>query len=155
MPKRSAGILLYRIGDGRPEAFLVHMGGPLWARKDAGAWSIPKGEFEPGEEPLRAARREFAEETGLKIEGEFIELQPVRQSGGKTVLAWAVRGDCDPASIRSNLFTMEWPPGSGRVQSFPEVDRAAWFTLEEAARKIVRGQAGFIDQLKKLLELER
>jgi predicted NUDIX family NTP pyrophosphohydrolase len=145
VPKQSAGLLLYRRRERVLEVFLVHPGGPLWARKDE--WSIAKGEFEPGEDPLTAARREFHEETGCRVEGPFHPLAPVRQPGGKVVFAWAVEGDLDPASLCSNSFTMEWPRGSGRVQEFPEVDRGAWFPLEEARQKIFRGQENFIDQL--------
>ena len=142
---------MYRIREGRPEVFLVHPGGPFWARKDQGAWSIPKGEFAPGEDALAVARREFEEETGILPQGEFIALRPCRQSGGKVVHAWAFEGDCDPTVIVSNTFVMEWPPGSGRRQAFPEVDRAAWFPLEEASQKILKGQAGLLAELVKLL----
>ena len=144
--KPSAGILLYR-NCGKLEVFLVHPGGPLWARKDLGAWSLPKGEFADDEDPLEAAKREFNEETGFTVEGEFLPLEPLRQSGGKLVYAWAVEGDCDPRSLQSNLFSMEWPPRSGRIAQFPEVDRGAWFDLPEARRRILPAQAGFIDQL--------
>ena len=150
MPKKtSAGILLYRRGDrdGGLKVFLVHPGGPFWAKKDLGAWSIPKGELGEGEAPLDTAVREFTEETGFPVAGEFRALQPVRQAGGKTVFAWAVEGDCDPAALRSNLFSMEWPPKSGRRQEFPEVDRAAWFSIEEARRRIVAGQAPLLEEL--------
>ena len=127
--------------------FLVHPGGPFWAKKDLGAWSLPKGELEEGEEPLAAAVREFTEETGFGVEGELRPLTPLRQSSGKTIFAWAVEGDCDPAELRSGLFFMEWPPGSGKQQEFPEVDRGAWFTLTEARRRIGAGQAPFLDEL--------
>ena len=147
MPRKSAGILLFRQRSGVLEVLLVHTGGPLWARKDDGSWSIPKGEFEEGEDPLQAARREFEEETGFVAGGEPIALNPVRQPGGKLVAAWAVRGDLDPAGLKSNTFFLEWPPRSGRRQEFPEVDRAAWFPVEEAARKILKGQVGFLEQL--------
>ena len=140
MPKTSAGVLLYRETNGVLEVFLVHPGGPFWAKKDEGAWSIPKGEFEPGEDPLAAARREFTEETSFPITGEFVPLTPLKQRSGKIVHAFAVRGDCDPALIKSNTFTFQ-----GR--EFPEVDRAGWFGLEEAKRKILPGQAGFLDEL--------
>lgn len=147
MPKKSAGILLFRRRGGTIELLLVHPGGPFWAKKDAGAWSIPKGEFEDPEDPLAAARREFAEETGGTPGGEPIELTPLRQPGGKTVFAWAMEGDFDPDELRSNRFAMEWPPRSGRTQEFPEVDRAGWFSPEEARAKILKGQIGFVDQL--------
>jgi predicted NUDIX family NTP pyrophosphohydrolase len=151
MAKRSAGILLHRFHAGTLEVLLVHPGGPFWARKDAGAWTIPKGEIDDGEEPLAAARRELAEETGLEPEGEFVALTPIRQKGGKTVVAWAIAGDCDPAAIRSNTFSMEWPPRSGRQQEFPEVDRAAWLTLPEARVKILSAQVPLLDELEKLV----
>lgn len=148
--KPSAGLLLYR-NCGKLEVFLVHPGGPLWARKDLGAWSLPKGEFADDEDPLEAAKREFNEETGFTVEGEFLPLEPLRQSGGKLVYAWAVKGDCDPRRLQSNLFSMEWPPRSGRIAQFPEVDRGAWFDPPEARRRILPAQAGFIDQLLALL----
>jgi predicted NUDIX family NTP pyrophosphohydrolase len=147
MPKKAtAGLLLYR-RRGELEVFLVHPGGPLWAKKDIGAWSLPKGEFEEGEEPLQAAKREFAEETGFSVDGEFRLLEPLKQRGGKIVHAWAIEADCDATRARSNLFSMQWPPKSGRMQQFPEVDRAAWFTIPEARRRILPSQSGFIDQL--------
>lgn len=145
--KTSAGILLYRRRRGGLEVFLVHPGGPFWAKKDLGAWSLPKGEFEPGEDPLDAAKREFTEETGFPIDGEFRALTPLRQPSGKTIHAWAVEGDCDAAEARSNTFEMEWPPKSGKRSAFPEVDRAEWFSLEEARQRIIAGQAPFLDQL--------
>ena len=129
------------------EVLLAHPGGPYWSKKDAGAWTIPKGEFLDNEEPLAAAQREFEEEMGSSIEGEFLELEPRRQPGGKMIYAWAVRGDFDPARLTSNLFSMEWPPKSGRRQEFPEVDRAAWFSIAEARVKILPGQAPFLDAL--------
>ena len=147
MPKTSAGLLLYRVVDQRLQVFLAHPGGPLWAKKDLGAWSIPKGELDPGEDALAAARREFAEETGQQVTGDFMPLTPLKQPGGKTVHAWAVEGECDPGAVRSNLFTMEWPPRSGRRQEFPEIDRAEWFSIEEAHEKILKGQAGFLAEL--------
>jgi predicted NUDIX family NTP pyrophosphohydrolase len=147
MPQRSAGILLYRRRRGAIEVLLVHPGGPFWARKDEGAWSIPKGTYEPGEDPLAAARREFAEETGARPEGEAMALGSFRQSSAKIVDVWAVEGDFDPASLRSNTFSMEWPPRSGRVREVPEVDRAEWFTPEEASRKILKGQRPVLQAL--------
>jgi predicted NUDIX family NTP pyrophosphohydrolase len=130
---------------------LVHPGGPFWTKRDLGAWSIPKGEFAPGEDPLAAARREFEEETGIRPEGDFMPLSARRQPSGKVVHAWAFEGDCDPTAIVSNTFVMEWPPGSGRRQAFPEVDRAAWFPLKEAKRRLVSGQTGFVEELAELL----
>jgi predicted NUDIX family NTP pyrophosphohydrolase len=148
MPRKvSAGILLYRRRGTTLEVFLVHPGGPFWAKKDRGAWSIPKGELAEGEDPLEAAKRELAEETGLPVGGPFRPLQPVRQAGGKTVLAWAVEGDCDAGTVRSNVFELEWPPRSGKRRTFPEVDRAAWFALAEARERIVAGQAPLLDEL--------
>jgi len=147
MPKKSAGLLLYRQGSEGLEVLLAHPGGPFWARKDEGAWSIPKGEIEDAEDPLAAAIREFEEETGARPDGEFIALKPLKQPGGKLVYAWAVRADFDPAHLRSNLFSLEWPPRSGQHREFPEVDRAQWFGLEDARPKILKGQAGFLEQL--------
>lgn len=147
MATHSAGLLLYRNRPDEPEVFLVHPGGPFWARKDAGAWSIPKGEFKPPEEPLAAAVREVREETGVTVDGPFVPLGTVRQSGGKTVHAFAAAADVDPARIVSNHFTLEWPPHSGRTAEFPEVDRAAWFGLSEAAAKIHPAQAALLAQL--------
>ena len=152
--KNSAGLLLYRRHDG-VEVFLIHPGGPFWAKKDNGAWSLPKGEIGEGEDPLEAAKREFTEETGLSINGEFRALEPVRQSGGKVVHAWAIETDCDPSQVRSNLFSLEWPPKSGRTQQFPEVDRAAWFEIPEARQRILAGQLGLIEQLSALLGLTK
>jgi predicted NUDIX family NTP pyrophosphohydrolase len=127
---------------------LVHPGGPFWSKRDRGAWSIPKGEFSDAEDPLQAAVREFEEEMGEAVTGDFVALQPVRQAGGKLVYAWAVRSDFDPTRLRSNTFSMEWPPRSGRWQAYPEIDRAAWFGLESARLKISKGQEGFLDELK-------
>lgn len=138
---------MYRFKEGRLELFLVHPGGPFWARKDEGAWSIPKGEYLPGEDPLEAARREFTEETGLQAQGEFLELTEIRQPGGKRVKAWAFAGDCDPSAISSNTFSLEWPPGSGRTAQFPEVDRADWFDPEAARIKLLKGQLPLIEEL--------
>ena len=140
MAQKSAGILMYRLKHHAPELLLVHPGGPFWARKDDGAWSIPKGLFEDGEDPLIAARRELEEETGCRPTGDFIPLGQFKQPGGKTISAWAVEGDFDLRDFRSNLFSMEWPPKSGRTKQFPEVDRAQWFVPEDAARKILKGQ---------------
>ncbi len=148
MAAASAGLLLYRTAKGAPEVLLVHPGGPYWARKDDGAWSIPKGLTDQGEEPLAAARREFEEETGHRPEGEFIPLGDFRQPSGKTISVWAVAGDLELKYFRSNIFAMEWPPKSGRTQTFPEADRAAWFTLHEAQRKILKGQRAMLDVLR-------
>ncbi|MBE1501446.1 putative NUDIX family NTP pyrophosphohydrolase [Amycolatopsis lexingtonensis] len=146
--KRSAGLLLHRGRGEALEVLLGHMGGPFWAKKDAAAWSLPKGELEPDEEPEAAARREFAEELGLPApSGEYVPLGEVKQSGGKVVTAWAVAGDLDPAAVVPGTFTMEWPPRSGRQQEFPEVDRVAWFSLAEAREKLVKGQLPFLDRL--------
>lgn len=146
--KRSAGILLYRAGAAGVEVLLGHMGGPFWARKDAGAWSIPKGEYLDDETPLAAAHREFREELGIDPPGgELTPLGDVRQSGGKLVTVWALQGDLDPAAVVPGMFEMEWPPWSGRMREFPEIDRAAWFTLDEAAEKIVAKQREFLDRL--------
>ncbi len=133
---------------------LVHPGGPFWAKKDDGAWSIPKGEFSPGEEPLAAARREFEEEMGVSPSGEFIPLKPLKQPSGKLVYAWALRSDFDPSTLKSNVFSIEWPPKSGRQQQFPEIDRAAWFGVETARLKILKGQGPFLDQLLSWLQIE-
>ena len=148
---RSAGLLLYRRREGGLEVFLIHPGGPLFARKDEGFWSIPKGEYQPDEPPLDAARREFEEETGFRIEGAFLPLTPVRLKSGKLVTAWAVEGDVDAAALRSNLFRMEWPPGAGRTQEFPEADRGAWFPLDQARAKIGAAQVALLDELERLV----
>jgi len=155
MPKRSAGLLMYRLRDGFLEVFLVHPGGPFWAKKDLGAWSIPKGEYGPEETPLDAARREFGEETACPSEGELLPLTPLKQPSGKLIAAWAFQGDCDAGSIQSNTFSLEWPPGSGRRQEFPEVDRASWFTLEKAREKIAQGQVGFLEELQQILKRQK
>jgi predicted NUDIX family NTP pyrophosphohydrolase len=149
--KKSAGILMYRRRHGVLEVFLVHPGGPFWAKKDVGAWSIPKGEYSEQENPLEAARREFQEETGWESSGEFIPLTPRRQPSGKMISAWAVEGNCDASAIRSNSFTLEWPPRSGKQSEFPEVDRAGWFSIPEAEEKILKGQAGFLQELVRIL----
>ena len=151
MPTRSAGILLYRLKNKLPEVFLVHPGGPFWAKKDDGAWTIPKGEFDEREVPLDAAKREFEEETGTKISGEFIELNPVKQKSGKIVFAWAVEGDIDPTKIRSNEFEIEWPPRSGKMKSFPEIDKASWFDPKEAKKKIIAAQVPLVEELEKMV----
>lgn len=147
MPKISAGILPYRRRGGAIEVLLIHPGGPFWARKDLGAWSIAKGEVDPGELPQDAARREFTEETGFVAEGDLIALEPRRQPSGKTIHIWAIEASFDPAALRSITFSLEWPKGSGRMAEFPEADRAAWFVLAEARRRILRGQLPFLDEL--------
>ena len=138
---------MYRARNGNIEVLLVHLGGPFWARKNDGAWSIPKGEMGPDEEPLAAAKREFEEETGLRPHGEMLALGEIRQKSGKTVSAWAFAGDCEPRQIKSNLFSMEWPPRSGKQQQFPEVDRAGFFTMEAAKVKIVAGEFELLQRL--------
>ncbi len=148
MPKVSAGILLFRNRAGRVEVLLAHPGGPFWAKKDDGAWTIPKGLVDEGEDLAAAARREFFEETGAAVEGELIPLGPHKQPGGKTVVAFAAQGEFDPAALRSNTFAMEWPPRSGKTAEFPEIDRAEWFGLDEAARKILKGQRPMLEALK-------
>ena len=148
MAKRSAGILLYRAPAGELEVLLVHPGGPFWARKDQGAWSIPKGEYEAGEDPRAGAAREFEEELGAPLPAdELIDLGTVKQRGGKVVTAFAAEGDLDPAAVRSNTFEMEWPPRSGKLREFPEVDRAGWFDPAAAREKLVPAQAEFVDRL--------
>ena len=149
--KTSAGLLLFRRRGPSMDVLLVHPGGPIWAKRDAGAWSIPKGEPEAGEDALTAARREFAEELGRGVDGTFIPLSPVRQPGGKVVHAWAVEAAFDTSSIASNTFSMEWPPRSGRQQVFPEIDRAEWFPLDVARQKILAGQTPLLDELIRLL----
>jgi len=152
---QSAGLLLYRRGNVGLEVFLGHPGGPFWKKKDEGAWSIPKGLIGPGEKPLAAAKREFAEETGFYPPGKTLPLGYAKQPGGKTVHLWALEGDFDPDNLRSNMFEMEWPPGSGRRQCFPELDRAAWFAIPEALQKILKGQAVFLARLLETLESTR
>ena len=151
MAKRSAGLLLYRRGARGLEVLLVHPGGPFWRAKDQGAWSLAKGEIDPGEEPAACALREFEEETGTRLEGVPVPLGEVRQAGGKTVIGFALEGDLDAGAIRSITFELEWPPRSGRRQSYPEVDRAAWFTLDKAREKLNAAQAAFLDRLVALL----
>ena len=149
--RRSAGILLYRRAPTGIEVFLVHPGGPFWANRDSGAWTVPKGEVGTDEASLAAARREFYEETGARVDGEFVELAPVRQPSGKVVHAWAVEGDVDAAAITSNTFSIEWPPKSGRMREFPEIDRGGWFTLAEARDKLLPGQRPLLDQLTQIV----
>ena len=153
MARRSAGILLHRLGPEGREVLLVHPGGPFWAKRDDGAWSIPKGEYDEGEEPLAAALREFEEEIGsaLGAVGELIELGDVRQKNRKVVTAWAAEGDVDAGAVQSNTFEMEWPPRSGRRQAFPEIDRAEWFPLARAREKLIEAQAAFVDRLEERL----
>jgi len=147
MPKRSAGLIMFRRKTNVIEVLLAHPGGPFWSKKDLGAWSIPKGEYGDAEDPLTAAKREFTEELGLVPQGEFIPLGEVRQPGGKIVAAWAFEGDCDPSKVRSNTFSMEWPPHSGKMEQFPEIDRAEWFSLETARSKLLKGQLSLLDRL--------
>jgi predicted NUDIX family NTP pyrophosphohydrolase len=153
--KLSAGILLYRKRGGLLEVFLVHPGGPFWKNKDDGAWSIPKGECDEGADLLSEAKREFMEETGAALRGEFLPLTPVRQAGRKLIYAWAVEGELDPGKLRSNTFVMEWPPRSGQWQTFPEVDRGGWFSLPEARTKLLAGQQPLLQQLEKLVEARK
>jgi len=149
--KRSAGLLLYRRRGGAIEFFLVHPGGPFWAKKDAAAWSIPKGLYEQGEPPLDAAKREFSEETGMAVDGDFASLGEFKQPGGKIVSAWLIEADCDADAVKSNRFTMEWPPRSGKMAEFPEIDRAEWFAPQEAMTKILRGQRAIVESALQLL----
>lgn len=153
MPEISAGLFLYRHDEAGLSVLLVHPGGPFWARKDEGAWSIPKGLIEPGEEAENAARREFTEETGVIVGGPLVTLGTFRQPSGKQVIAFASEGGADPASFRSNTFEIEWPPRSGRRQTFPEIDRAGWFAPDAARRKLLKGQLPILDALVKRLEL--
>ena len=147
MLKTSAGILMYRKAEAGVEVFLIHPGGPFFSARDEGVWSIPKGEIDECEDGLAAAKREFEEETGCRPQGKFLPLSPVKQKSGKVVLSWAVEGECDAARITSNLFRLEWPPKSGRMQEFPEADRAGWFMMGEARRKINGAQAALLDEL--------
>lgn len=152
MAKLSAGLLMYRFRDNTLEVFIVHPGGPFWKGKDDGAWSIPKGEYEEGEDPLEAAKREFMEETGIVANGLFKPLSTLKQPSGKKITAWAYEGDCDPSLVKSNTFTIEWPPRSGKQAEFPEIDKAAWFAVSVARQKLLKGQVGFIDELCNLLK---
>ena len=151
MAKRSAGLLLFRRNGHRLEVLLVHPGGPFWKRKDLAAWSFPKGECQEGEDPLAAAQREFTEEVGATPNGQFMSLGEIRQPGGKIVVAWAVSGEFDISKLRSNTFSLEWPPGSGKTQEFPEIDQAEWFSMPSARQKILKGQLGFLDRLEAAL----
>jgi predicted NUDIX family NTP pyrophosphohydrolase len=150
MPKKSAGLLVYRLKNGFPEVFLGHPGGPFFRKKDLGSWTIPKGEFET-EKPLAAAKREFFEETGFKINGKFVDLGPVKQKSGKMVYVWAAEADLDAAKIKSNMFEIEFPPGSGNVREYPEIDRAEWFTIDIAKQKILTYQLPLIARLQAIL----
>ena len=150
MPKASAGLLMYRTRNGVLEVLIAHPGGLFWRNKDDGVWTIPKGEIDPGEDPLLAAQREFTEETGLAPTGPFIPLGNIKQKSGKIVQAWAFAGDCDPATIKSNTFKLEWPPKSGKFQDFPEIDQAAFWPIKEARLKINPAQAPFLDALEKI-----
>jgi predicted NUDIX family NTP pyrophosphohydrolase len=154
MGKKAAGILLYRKKESSLEVFLIHPGGPFWAKKDESSWSIPKGEFLENEDPLTAARREFQEETGFAVEGPFVSIGSIKQSSGKVVQAWACEGDVDASAIQSNSFSLEWPPRSGKFQDFPEADRAEWFTLDLARKKILKVQMRFLENLERLLQLK-
>jgi predicted NUDIX family NTP pyrophosphohydrolase len=154
MPRLSAGLLMYRIKDGAIQILLAHPGGPFFVNKDEGEWSIPKGEPNADEDLLVTAQREFEEETGIRPAGPWLPLEPIKQKGGKIVHAWAFEGDCDPKAIRSNAFTMEWPPRSGKQQEFPEIDRAEFFDLATARMKIKAGQEGLIDELEEILKTE-
>lgn len=151
--KRSAGLLMYRRTPEGLQVLLAHPGGPYWVHKDEGAWTLPKGECEPGEDPLAAAQREFAEETGFEPVPAFVPLGELRQKSGKLVIAWAFEGDCDPVQLKCNPFEMEWPPRSGRMQSFPEIDRIGWYSLEQAQHKLIAGQVPFLHSLQRQLAL--
>jgi predicted NUDIX family NTP pyrophosphohydrolase len=154
MKKQSAGLLVYRLRDSQPEVLIAHMGGPFHAKKDAGHWSIPKGEYDDGEDPLATAQREFKEELGQEPpEGKFVELDTIKQKNNKTVIVWAVEGDLDVSDIKSNTFEMEWPPKSGRMQEFPEIDKAEWYSLTQAAQKLIPAQAEFLKRLAGKLEV--
>jgi predicted NUDIX family NTP pyrophosphohydrolase len=151
MSKHSAGILLFRFGNEKLEVMLVHPGGPFWAKKDDGAWSIPKGLLEEHENPLDTAKREFKEETGFEVDGEFIDLGELKQPSKKIVHVWALEKDLDVTNIVSNTFTLEWPKNSGKIQEYPEIDKAGWFDIELAKKKILKGQIGFIDKLVEII----
>ena len=153
MKKKSAGILVYKRSAENHKVFLVHPGGPYWAGKDLNSWSIPKGEFDDDEDPFVAAKREFKEETSFEVSGEFIELEPVKQPGGKTIYVWAVESGVDAKIIKSNSFKLEWPPKSGRMQEFPETDKAEWFSFEIAKHKIHKGQIPILEQLASKLNI--
>ena len=155
MPKKSAGLLMYRRRRGVLEVFLVHPGGPFWQKKDVGSWSIPKGEYVSGEDPLEEAKREFQEETSFEASGEFMPLTPRKQPSGKVITAWAFEGDCDASAVKSNTFSVEWPLRSGRQQEFPEVDRAGWFSIPVAKEKIIKGQSDFLDELTQILKTDQ
>ena len=154
MTKQSAGLLMYRKRGGTLQVLLVHPGGPFWAKKDLGSWSIPKGEFSQDEDALKAARREFEEETGFLPTGRFIRLDAIKQPSGKLIHAWAFEGDLDARKIKSNTFSIEWPPNSGKQREFPEVDRAEWLAIETAKEKIIKGQVGFIEELQRVLDAD-
>jgi predicted NUDIX family NTP pyrophosphohydrolase len=151
MPKSSAGLLMYRRPKDTLQVLLAHPGGPFWAKKDAGAWTVPKGEYEISEDPLEAAKREFAEETGFASKGPFLSLGSLKQPSGKIISAWAFESDCDPNALVSNTFEIEWPPKSGRNATFPEIDRVAWFGIADARAKLPKGQEGFLHMLEKQL----
>jgi predicted NUDIX family NTP pyrophosphohydrolase len=151
MTKISAGLLFYRISSGKPEVFLVHPGGPFWVRKDTASWSVPKGEINEDEDPLDAAKREFFEETGVSPDGEYIKLGTIKQTGGKIVEVWAVQGDIDASELKSNLFSLEWPPKSGKFAEFPEIDRGGWFDLKAAKEKILPSQVPLITNIENIL----
>ncbi len=154
MPKRSAGLLMHRLREGAIEVLLVHPGGPFWAKKDLGAWSIPKGEYLEDEEPIEGAKREFQEETGFAIAGALVALGSVKQAGGKIVTAWTLEGDCDPAKLHcSTSCTIEWPPSSGRSLEFPEIDRCAWFSIGEARERILKSQEPFLGRLVEAIDV--
>jgi predicted NUDIX family NTP pyrophosphohydrolase len=152
MGKKSAGLLMFRFRNSLIQVLLIHPGGPFWINKDCGAWSIPKGLIEQGEDQLVAAQREFEEETGFKASGPFIPLAPIRQASGKLVLVWAFEGDCNVIDLKSNTFSIEWPPRSGLIRDYPEVDRAEWFPIAAAREKILKSQISLLDELEKKME---